>query len=95
MKAKNLMLGAAALGAVASQAGAVPAIEAGLSLDKPMVLGEKVAVKKSTKKIGTIPTKSKAKAFDLEEYATGLSGERLAVKKTTKKVVAKHSLDIA
>jgi len=86
MKAKNMVLGAVALGAVAGQAGAGQTIEAGLSLDKPIVMGGQVAVKHVTKKISA--EYRPEIRVDLEEYARTLSGEKLAVKKTTKKVTA-------
>ncbi len=131
MKAKELMLGAVAVGAMAGNAGAVQPVKAGLSLDDPMFMervatcrggplklkeglvdargkrrvlcpdppngftGERLAVKKTTKKIGILPTKSQKGRVDLEEYARQLSGAKLAVKKTTKKIAAKRSVNIA
>jgi len=86
MKAKNLMLGAVALSAVAGRVGAHQPVEAGLSLDKPVVMGEQVAVKHVTKKV--YAEHRPESRIDLDEYAHSLSGEKLAVKKTTKKLAA-------
>lgn len=119
MKAKELILGACAVGAMAGNVGAVEPVKAGLSLDDPMFMDkvatcrggpvrmrnktgaggrkrilcpdppygfmdERVAVKKTTKKIGTLPVQKAG--IDLDEYAKQLAGEKLAVKHTTKKI---------
>jgi len=93
MKAKQVMVSAAVAGALVAPMAAQAQPEGGLSLDKPVVMGERVAVKHVTKKVSAQyqpPVK-----VDLDEYAKQLSSEKLAVKKTTKKIAAQHSLDVA
>jgi len=92
MKAKQMMVSAAVAGALVAPVAVQAQPVAGLSLDKPVVMGERLAVKKTTKKIGTLPVKKTRTGLD--EYAKQLSGEKLAVKKTTKKIAAKHAVNI-
>jgi hypothetical protein len=80
------MVGAAMAGALVAPA--AQSVEmGGLSLDKPAVFGERLAVKKTTKKIGDAPG-GKTKQSRVLEVEALLKGERLAVKKTTKKIAA-------
>ncbi|WP_456378857.1 hypothetical protein [Thiolapillus sp.] len=120
MKAKNMMLGAVAMGAVAGQVNAlegadtpkplVPEIRAGQQqteevpgdlvatcrggpVKRPLCggtpvgfVGEQLAVKKTTKKVGG--GSSTTKANRLLEIEAIIKTNRVAVKKTTKKICA-------
>jgi hypothetical protein len=94
MKSKNLMLGAAALGVLAGQVGAGERVEAGLSLDHPPAMGERVATcrggpirGKEEKRFKILCPDPPNGLYDDRETASRV---KLAVKKTTKKVAAKY-----
>ncbi len=87
MKTRQMMMSAAVAGALV-----VPAAQAvemgGLSLDKLVVFGERLAVKKTTKKVAAKCYTCKQKQSRLLEVEELLKGERVAVKRVTKKVCA-------
>ncbi|GEM_PF-3887441 len=86
MNAKNMMLGAVAMGAMVGQVSADQTAMPGLSLDKPVVWGEKLAVKKTTKKICSKRVESEVNR--LMETEAAIKTNRVAVKKITKKICA-------
>jgi hypothetical protein len=84
MKPKQMMVSAAMAGALVAPA--AQAVEmGGLSLDKPAVFGERLAVKKTTKKVAAKCNTCKQKQSRILEVEALLKGERVAVKRTTKK----------